>query len=242
LLLLAGEWEAGTGIIREALAELADRDVPSGRSSGVAVTRLQSWWAGLSAYDPSLVRELDHRMDELRSAARGSDVASRMLAGLLAGVLAWRGEREYRAAARSRARPRPLLARVDSDPLMAAQALFSPSCSSSKGGRRNCRPVAGSGHAPEPVVGLVIAACMHAAVGARRRLVSVETDVRTVIEIAAEYGMAFVIPSALVRSRCADRRPGPTSPSGRRRPLARTLPGPQAGRCFGVEAAHARHR
>ena len=48
------------------------------------------------------------------------------------------------------------------------------------------------------VVGLVIAACMHAAITARRsELVGTETDVRTVIEIALEHDMAFAIPSAL---------------------------------------------
>ena len=93
LLLLAGKWEAGTAVVREALAEVTDPDVASGRPSPAAVARLQAWWAGLSAYDPSLVDELDYRLGELRSAARGPDVASRMLAGLLAGVLAWRGER-----------------------------------------------------------------------------------------------------------------------------------------------------
>src|SRR6516164_2319759 len=47
-------------------------------------------------------------------------------------------------------------------------------------------------------MGLVIAGCMHAAVRARRgELVDAETDVRTVIEIAAEHGMTFAIPSAL---------------------------------------------
>jgi DNA-binding CsgD family transcriptional regulator len=201
LLLLAGEWEAGTGIIREALAELADRDVPSGKSSGVAVTRLQSWWAGLSAYDPSLVSELDHRMDELRSAARGSDVASRMLAGLLAGVLAWRGEQgDTVLALLDHALDRGrLLARVDSDPLMAAQALFSPiMLEQLEWAEELADQLLAQSRSRGSVVGLVIAACMHAAVGARRgELVSVETDVRTVIEIAAEYGMAFAIPSAL---------------------------------------------
>ena len=73
LLLLAGQWEAGTALVREALADLADRDAPSGDPSTAAVARLQSWWAGLSAYDPSLVGEFDHRLGELRSAARGPD-------------------------------------------------------------------------------------------------------------------------------------------------------------------------
>ena len=93
LLLLAGQWEAGTTLVREALAELADRDVPSGEPATAIIARLRSWWAGLSAYDPSLVGELDQGLGGLRSAARGPDVASRRLAGLLAGVLAWRGER-----------------------------------------------------------------------------------------------------------------------------------------------------
>ena len=93
LLVLAGQWDAGAALIREALAELADRDVQLGETSPAAVARLQAWWAGLSAYDPRLVDEFDHCLGELRAAARGPDVASRMLAGLLAGVLAFRGDR-----------------------------------------------------------------------------------------------------------------------------------------------------
>jgi hypothetical protein len=45
-LLLAGQWEAGTAVLRDALAELADRDMPSGQPSPGTVARLQSWWAG----------------------------------------------------------------------------------------------------------------------------------------------------------------------------------------------------
>ena len=201
LLLLAGQWEAGTAVVREALAELADRDVPSGEPSQAAVARLQSWWTGLSAYDPSLVSELDHRLGELRSAARGPDVASRMLAGLLAGVLAWRGERGagVLALVDHALDHGRLLTRVDADPLMAAQALFGPIMLEQLG---RAEELAGQlldqSRSRGSVVGLVIAGCMHAAVRARRgELVDAETDVRTVIEIAAEYGIAFAIPSAL---------------------------------------------
>jgi DNA-binding CsgD family transcriptional regulator len=201
LLLLAGQWEAGTTLVREALAELADRDVPSGEPATAAVARLQSWWAGLSAYDPSLVGELDQRLGELRSAARGPDVASRRLAGLLAGVLAWRGERgpEVLALLDHALDHGRLLARVDSDSLMAAQALFGPVMLEQLG---RADELAGQlldqSRSRGSVVGLVIAGCMHAAVRTRRgELVGAETDVRTVIEIAVEYGMAFAIPSAL---------------------------------------------
>jgi hypothetical protein len=201
LLLLAGQWEAGTAFVREALAELADCGMPSGEPSPAAVARLQSWWAGLSAYDPSLVGELDHRLGELRSAARGPDVASRMLAGLLAGVFAWRGERGAGVLAlldHALDHGR-LLARLDSDPLMAAQALYAPVMLEQLG---RAEELAGQllaqSRSRGSVVGLVIAACMRAAVRARRgELVDAEIDVRTVIEIAVEYGMAFAIPSAV---------------------------------------------
>ena len=239
LLVLAGQWEACTGIIREALAELADRRVPSGGSSGVAVARLQSWWAGLSAYDPILVGELDHRLDELRAAARGSDVASRMLAGLLAGVLAWRGEQgDTVLALLDHALDHGrLLARVDSDPLMAAQALFSPIMLEQLGRAEELADqLLAQSRSRGSVVGLVIAACMHAAVGARRgELVSVETDVRTLVEIAAEYGMAFVIPSALWYGADAlIERPGlaDVAKLADVTALAPDLRGPRAGRCF----------
>ena len=201
LLLLAGQWEDGTAVLREALRELADRDVPSAEPFPAIVARLQSWWVGLSAYDPSLVGELDHRLGELRSAARGPDVASRMLAGLLAGVLAWRGERgvgvlALLAHALDDGR---LVARVDDDPLMAAQALFSPIMLDQLGrGEELADQLLVQSRSRGSVIGLVIAGCIHAAVRARRgELVAAETDVRTVIEIAVEYGMAFAIPSAL---------------------------------------------
>jgi DNA-binding CsgD family transcriptional regulator len=201
LLLLAGQWEAGTTLVREALAELADRDLPSGEPARAAVARLESWWAGLSAYDPSLVGELDQRLGELRSAARGPDVASRRLAGLLAGVLAWRGERgpEVLALLDHALDHGRLLARVDSDSLMAAQALFGPVMLEQLGRAEELADqLLNQSRSRGSVIGLVIAGCMHAAVRARRgELVGAETDVRTVIEISVEYGMAFAIPSAL---------------------------------------------
>jgi ATP/maltotriose-dependent transcriptional regulator MalT len=201
LLLLAGQWEAGAEVLRTALTDLADRRVPPGGHSPAAVARLQAWWAGLSAYDPRLVGELDHRLDELRAAARGTDAASRMLAGLLAGVLAWRGEREAGVLAlldHALDHGR-LLARIDSDPLMAAQALFSPVMLDRLGRAEELAgQLLGVSRSRGSVIGLAIAACMYAAIRARRgELVDTETEVRAAIEIAMEYGMAFVIPSAL---------------------------------------------
>ena len=201
LFVLAGQWDAGATLLRETLAELADRDAQLGEPSPAAVARMQAWWVGLSAYDPRLVGEFDQRLGELRAAARGPDAASRMLAGLLAGVFAWRGEREASVLAlldHALDHGR-LLARVNSGPLMAAQALFGPVMLDQLG---RADELAGQlfvlSRSRGSVVGLLIAACVHAAVTARRgELVDTETDVRTVIEIAVEHGMAFAIPSAL---------------------------------------------
>jgi DNA-binding NarL/FixJ family response regulator len=197
VLLLSGQWEAGTAIIREALEEVADRDAPS----TAVVARLQSWWVGISAYDPRMVEEFDHRLDQLRAAARGPDTASRMLAGLLAGVLAWRGEPEASVLAlldHALDRGR-LLARIDSDPLMAAQALFSPMMLEQLEREKELADqLLTLSQSRGSVTGLVISGCMEAGVRARRgELVAAETDVRMVIEIAAEYGMTFAIPSAM---------------------------------------------
>jgi DNA-binding CsgD family transcriptional regulator len=201
LLVLAGQWDAGAAILREALAELADGDVRPGERPPAIAARLQAWWAGLSAYDPRLVGEFDRRLDELRAAARGPDAASRMLAGLLAGVLAWRGEpgAGLPALLEHALDDGRLLARVDSTPLMAAQALFCPMMLDQL---ERAEELAGQllalSRSRGSVAGLVIATCVHAGVMARRgELVDTETDVRAAIEIATEHGMAFAVPSAL---------------------------------------------
>jgi DNA-binding CsgD family transcriptional regulator len=124
-----------------------------------------------------------------------------MLAGLLAGVLAWRGERGVGVLAlldHALDHGR-LFARVDADPLMAAQALCSPIMWEQLGRAEELADqLLAQSRSRGSVVGLVIAACMHAAVRARGgELVGAETDVRTAIEIAMEYELAFAIPSAL---------------------------------------------
>ena len=201
LLLFAGQWDAGAAVVREALEELMDRDVQLGAPARPAVARLQAWWAGLAAYDPHLVDEFDHRLGELLAAARGPDAASRMLAGLLADVLAWRGEAGPRVLAllEHALDQGRLLARLDSDPLMAAQALFAPVMLDDLArAEALADQLLAQSRSRGSVVGLVIAACVRAAVRARHgELVGTETDVHAVIEIAVEHGLAFAVPSVL---------------------------------------------
>jgi len=201
LLLLAGQWDAGTAVVRSALADMMDRDTHLGEPAHAAVARLQAWWAGLAAYDPHLVAEFDDGLGGLRAAAQGRDAASRMLAGLLAGVLAWRGDRDASVLAlldHALDQDR-LLARVDTDPLMAAQALFAPVM---LGDLERAEALADQllalSRSRGSVIGLVIASSVRSAVYARRGdLVGAETEVRAVIDIAVEHGMAFAVPSAL---------------------------------------------
>jgi len=201
LLLLAGQWDAGTTVIRSALADLTDQGTQLAGPARPAVTRLQAWWAGLAAYDPHLVAEFDQRLGQLRAAARGPDAASRMLAGLLAGVLAWRGERgsEVEALLDHALDQDRLLARLDSDPLMAAQALFAPVIMDElERAAALADQLLALSRSRGSVIGLVIAACMRAGVHARHgELVGAETELRAVIEIALEHGMTFAVPSAL---------------------------------------------
>jgi DNA-binding CsgD family transcriptional regulator len=201
LLLLAGQWDAGTAVVRSALADITGGDMQLGGPARAAVTRLRAWWAGLAAYDPHLVAEFDHSLGELRAAARGPDATSRMLAGLLAGVLAWRGERGAGVLAlldHALDQGR-LIERVDSDPLMAAQALFAPVfLDELDRAAALADQLLALSRSRGSVLGLVIAASVRAAVQARRgELVGAETEVRAVIEIAVEHGMTFAVPSAL---------------------------------------------
>jgi len=201
LLLLAGQWDAGTAVVRSALVEMTGHEMRPGEPAHAAVTRLQAWWAGLAAYDPHLVAEFDQGLGELRAAAQGRDAASRMLAGLLAGVLVWRGERDAgvldlvdHALDQDR-----LLTRVDSDPLMAAQALFAPVfLDELERAEALADQLLAMSRSRGSVIGLVIADCVRVGAYTRRgELVGAETEVRAVIEIAMEHGMTFAVPSAL---------------------------------------------
>jgi DNA-binding CsgD family transcriptional regulator len=201
LLVLAGQWDAGAATARAALEELADRNAERGEPSRPAVARLQTWWTVLAAYDPRLVAEFDRRLDELLAVAREPDAESRMLAGLLAGVLAWRGERAAtaRALLDHALDQDGLLAVVGSSPLISAQALFGPVLLDELG---RAEALAGQllalSRSRGWVVGLTIAGCLRAVVRARSgELVGAETDVREVIELAREHDVAFAIPSAL---------------------------------------------
>lgn len=201
LLVLTGQWDAGAAFIQTALGELTDADAPRGKRARAAVVRLQTWLAGLAAFDPRLVDEFDQHLSQLLGTAREDTAEQRTLAAALAGILAWRGEQPGTVLALldHALDENRLLLRTDSHPLMVAQALIATvwldeltraealasqlfACARSQGS----------------VAGLTVAACVRAAVRVRRgQLVAAESDVRMVMELAAEHAVAFAVPSAL---------------------------------------------
>ena len=92
-----------------------------------------------------------------------------------------------------------LIARVDSDPLMAAQALFAPVILDElERAEALADQLLALSRSRGSVIGLMIASSVRAAVHTRHgELVDAETELRAVLEIAAEHGMAFAVPSAL---------------------------------------------
>ncbi len=201
LLVLAGQWDAGAEVVRAALEEFADREVNLGDPSSSAVTRLKMWWEWFGAYDPRLVGEFDRRLPGLRAAAREQTAGARTLAGLLAGVLAWRGEPAAtvlglldHALDGNR-----LLDHVDSEPLIVAQALLAAVLlEETARAEALAQQLLALSRSRGSVTALGVAAFVRAAVRARRGdLVGAETDMRTVIEIGTEHGAAFAVPSVL---------------------------------------------
>ncbi len=201
LLVLAGNWEAGLAIVHTALDELAGYAEEPGDSLSSAIAHLQAWWARFAAYDPDLVGEFDHLLPQLLDTARGRAAGPRTLAGLLAGVLAWRGEPAAtvlglldHALDGNR-----LLAQVDSNPLIVAQTVFAAVWLEDPARAEElASELLALSRSRGSVSALAIAAYARAAIGSRRgELVGAETAVRAVIETAQEHGGTFAIAGTL---------------------------------------------
>jgi DNA-binding CsgD family transcriptional regulator len=201
LLVLTGQWDTGGAFIQAALEELADRDVQQGERARAAVVRLQTWLAGFAAFDPRLVGEFDQRVGQLLATARKETPEERTLAAALAGILAWRGEEaETVLALLDHALDGDrLLTRGDSPPLVVAQALIAAVwLDELTRAEVLANQLFASARWRGSVAEVAVAACVRAAVRVRRgELAAAESDVRTVMEIAGEHGVAFAVPSAL---------------------------------------------
>jgi tetratricopeptide (TPR) repeat protein len=201
LLVLAGQWDAGAAFVQTALEELADRGAQLSEPARTALVRLQTWLAGFAAFDPHLAGEFDQRLGQLLVTAREQAAEQRALAAALAGILAWRGEQAgtVMALLDHALDGDRLLTRGDSHPLVVAQALIAPVwLDELTQAEELANQLFACARSQGSVAGLAIAACVRAAVRVRRgELVAAESDVRTVMEIAAEHGVTFAVPSAL---------------------------------------------
>jgi len=201
LLVLTGQWDAGAAFIQAALEELADCDAQQDERARAAVVRLQTWLVGIAAFDPDLVSEFDRRVGRLLATAREDTAEQRTLAAALAGILAWRGEPAGAVLALldHALDGGRLLTSGDTHPLMVAQALIAPVwLDELTRAEALASQLFACARSRASVAELAVAACVRAAVRARRgELVAAESDVRTAMEIAAEHRATFVVPSAL---------------------------------------------
>lgn len=191
-----GQWDRFVVLLEPALTGLGDRD------SELAL-RLHTLRAGVAAFDPRLVGELEPQLPRLRALVEQGTPAGRGLALLLAGIAGLRGERLEQIA--------PLVARgLDDGRFLVDEGSESTLCSQAIGlvglvlseqlGRADdlAEQMHSDARARGSVYGVVQAVVSRAWVQARRGdLVSAEADLRTGLDLAHEYDLRFAQPIAL---------------------------------------------
>ncbi|HXX49264.1 MAG TPA: AAA family ATPase, partial [Myxococcota bacterium] len=199
LLAYAGQWEGMAAMIAQARAELKARE--ASEATRATAMRMETLWASYAAYDPRVVAEFDARLERLLASTDERDAATRALAALLAGVLAWRGEHIERVPtlvdhALDKGRflaehgpdamvlPQTLFALIHADALDPADAVIDELLEVSK--------------TRGDAFGLVVGECCRAGIRARRgELPAAEADIRSVLDLAQERALAFLLPSVL---------------------------------------------
>jgi DNA-binding CsgD family transcriptional regulator/tetratricopeptide (TPR) repeat protein len=195
LLAFAGRWEAALDTVTAELA--AERE----HSRKVAhVTRLESVWTWVAAYDPDHVDEYQRRIDELRSAAEREDPGA-TIAAMLAVSLAWRGadlDDARRWLERAR-RDRSIGAWLDADALTLMRIVNAGyAIDEHERLRESVDELLGVARARGSVFGVLLALGYRGAIRARRgELAEAEVDIREVFELSSQHGLAFAIPTSL---------------------------------------------
>ena len=200
-LFLAGQWDECVAITQRALDELADADHQQREDSEDDATRLQCWWAWITAYEAHRVAEFDARVPELLAAAKGSGPGARLLASLLVNILAARGDgREQALELLDHAmQDGGTLARVNSDsPFVNSAILGAVWLDELAAAEALAERLLSTWRSRGSVIGVVAGLFSRTAVRTRRGdLVDAETDIRAFVDLAREHGMGFAIPMAL---------------------------------------------
>jgi DNA-binding NarL/FixJ family response regulator len=197
LLLLAGQWDAAAAVVQAALGGVAS----PGQAQDAAAMRLRAWWAGFAGRDPNRVDQFTRSLTGLLTAAQGETRGSRLLAGVLADKLAMRGERigQARKLLDHALDEGHLLAHVSSETILVWEGVFALiELDQAPRAEALAARLLALSRSRGSVVGVSAAACVRAAVLVRRGdLINAETDIRTVADLAADYGVTFAIPQAL---------------------------------------------
>jgi DNA-binding CsgD family transcriptional regulator len=200
-LFLAGQWDACVATAQAALDELADADPQEREGTEDDATRLQCWWAWVSAYEPRRVEDFNARAPELLVVAKGSGSGARLLAALLVNILAARGEDKEQALELldHALQDGRMLSRVNSDsPFINSAILGAVWLDELAAAERLAERLLTTSRSRGSVIGAVAGLCARTAVRTRRGdLVDAETDIRAFVDLATEHGMEFAIPMAL---------------------------------------------
>jgi DNA-binding CsgD family transcriptional regulator len=196
LMMVAGQWEAPAAVAQAALGDLSE-----GLVHDAPTVRVLAWWASFAGFDPRRAHQLDANMEPLLTAAQGDAAGSRLLAGVLAANLISRGERlDLARELLDRAlQEGHLAAQISTEAPVVSQAMFAamflddiPRAESLVSWLLTLSRSHGS------VVGVSVAACLQAAIQARRGdLAAAEANMRQIADLAVAHGLSISLPQAL---------------------------------------------
>jgi DNA-binding CsgD family transcriptional regulator/tetratricopeptide (TPR) repeat protein len=201
-LILAGEWDRCLAVFDEAMHEL-----PAWEAAGIGATdpalpmRLRVWWAQPRAFDPQHVTEFDAQIESLLAAASSGAPGARLLAASLSGTLTSRLQHLHRVEALldTAIGTAGLVNAVETDSLIVSQALAALLFTDQLD-RLDALidEMLVESRATGSLAALAVGLCWRVAARTRRgNLVGAETDLRTLVSLASEQAMSFVLPSAL---------------------------------------------
>jgi tetratricopeptide (TPR) repeat protein len=201
-LILAGEWDRCLAMFDEAMHEL-----PAWEAAGIGAAepalsmRLRAWWAQPRAFDPQHVTEFDVQIESLLASGSSGAPGARLLAASLSGILTSRLQHLDRVEALLDAAigTAGLVTAVETDSVIVSQALAALLFTDQLD-----RPDAlidemlVESRATGSLAALAVGLCWRVAARTRRgNLVGAETDLRTLVSLASEQAMSFVLSSAL---------------------------------------------
>jgi hypothetical protein len=182
-------------------------ELPAWEAAGIGAAepalsmRLRAWWAQPRAFDPQHVTEFDVQIESLLASGSSGAPGARLLAASLSGILTSRLQHLDRVEALLDAAigTAGLVTAVETDSVIVSQALAALLFTDQLD-RLDALidEMLVESRATGSLAALAVGLCWRVAARTRRgNLVGAETDLRTLVSLASEQAMSFVLPSAL---------------------------------------------